>query len=102
MALLDDRDDEVAIAAACALGRMGRAEAREALKRWLIARPSTRVIEALAGVADEEAVVFLARMGRKRPDLAYGILSALEEIDLPRAAVAAKALASWLSRSDRG
>jgi len=101
-AMLSDHDDEAAVAAACALGRMGRAEARGALKRWLVAKPSTRVIEALAGVADEEAVVYLARLGRKRPDLAYGILAALEEIELPMAAVAAKALASWLSRSDRG
>jgi len=101
-ALLDDRDDEAATAAACALGRMGRAEAREALKRWLIARPSTRVIEALAGVADDDAIVFLARLGRKRPDLAQSILSALEEIELPMAVVAAKALEAWLSRSDRG
>jgi hypothetical protein len=102
LALLDDPDDEAATAAACALGRMGRVEARDALKRRLNAKPSTRVIEALAGVADEEAIVFLARLGRKRPDLAPGIVSALEEIDLPRAAVAVKALASWLARSDRG
>jgi HEAT repeat protein len=101
-AMLSDHDDEVATAAACALGRMGRIEARAALKRWLIAKPSTRVIEALAGVADEEATVYLARLGRKRPDLAPGVLSALEDIELPMAATAAKALASWLSRSDRG
>jgi hypothetical protein len=58
------------------------------------------VIEALAGVADEEAVVYLARLGRKRPDLAHGIVSALEDIESPLAASAAKALASWLSRSE--
>jgi hypothetical protein len=101
-AMLADHDDHVATSAACALGKMGRVEARGALKRWLIAKPSSRVIEALAGVADEEAVVYLARLGRKRPDLAPGVLSALEEIELPLAATAAKALASWLSRSDRG
>jgi hypothetical protein len=102
IALLTDGDDEIATAAACALGRMGRTEARDPLKRCLIAKPSTRVIDALAGVADEEAVVFLARLGRKRPDLANSILAALEEIDHPTATVAASALTSWLSRSDRG
>jgi HEAT repeat protein len=102
IALLTECDDEIATAAACALGRMGRAEARDPLKRCLLAKPSARVIEALAGVADEEAIVFLARLGRKRPDLANCILAALEEIDLPAATTAASALASWLSRSDRG
>jgi hypothetical protein len=102
IALLTDGDDEIATAAACALGRMGRAEARDPLKRCLIAKPSTRVIEALAGVADEEAIVFLARLGRKRPDLANSILSALEEVDRPTATAAASAFGSWLARSDRG
>ncbi len=100
--LLTDGDDEIAIAAACALGRMGRLEARNLLKRRLIAKPSTGVIDALAGVADEEAIVLLARLGRKRPDLAHSILSALEEIDHPTANVAASALASWLSQHNRG
>ena len=67
--LLGDLDDEVSTAAACALGRMGRVEARSHLKRCLNERPSPRVIEAVAGVADEEVVVFLARIGRARPEL---------------------------------
>lgn len=94
--LLVDRDREVSIAAACALGRMGRAEARGPLKRCLNERPSLRVIEAIAGVADEEAVVFLARIGRARPELAVPILAALEETDHPRAAGAASSLRGWL------
>ncbi len=99
--LLADADGEVATAAACALGRMGRTEARDRLKRCLTDRPSPRVIEAVTGVADEEAAVFLARVGRKRPDLANCVLSALDEIDQARAAAAAKGLRSWLSHSDR-
>jgi HEAT repeat protein len=102
IALLADRDDEVATAAACALGRMGRAEARAALKRWLGEKPSPRVIEALAAVADEDSTVLLARLGRGRPDLAPCVLAALEDIEAPMAATAAKALAAWLSRPDRG
>ena len=97
--LLGDLDREVSTAAACALGRMGRVEARDHLKRCLNERPSPRVIEALAGVADEEAVIFLARIGRARPELAASILSALDEIDHPRAAAAASGLRDWLSLS---
>ena len=94
--LLGDLDDEVSTAAACALGRMGRVEARSHLKRCLNERPSPRVIEAVAGVADEEVVVFLARIGRARPELTASILSALDEIDCSRAAAAASALRDWL------
>src|ERR1700674_5800852 len=83
------------------LGEMGRVEARDLLKRCLIEKPSPRVIEALAGVADEEAIVFLARFGRKRPELANSVLSALNEIDHARATVATSGLKSWLSHSDR-
>jgi HEAT repeat protein len=97
--LLGDLDREVSTAAACALGRMGRVEARDHLKRCLNERPSMRVIEAVAGVADEEAVVFLARIGRARPELASSILSALDEIDNTRAAAASSGLREWLSRS---
>jgi hypothetical protein len=77
---------------------MGRVEARDALKRSLHEKPSPRVIDALAEVADEDAIVLIARLGRKRPDLAPGILSALDEIDHPKAGVAASALRSWLER----
>lgn len=100
--LLADLNGEVADAAACALGGMGRVEARNLLKRSLTEKPSPRVIDAVAGVADEEAIVYLARIGRKRPDLANSILSALDEIDHARAPAAAFGLRSWLSHSDRG
>ena len=76
---------------------MGRVEARNPLKRHLTDRPSPRVIEALAGVADDEAVVFLARVGRARPELAVSILSTLDEIDNVRAAAAASALRKFLA-----
>ena len=94
-----DLDTEVSTAAACALGRMGRAEARDHLKRLLKDSPSPRVLEAVAGVADEEVVIFLARIGRIRPQLADSILSSLDEIDHPRAGAAASGLRDWLSLS---
>ena len=101
IAMLDDPDDEVSTAAACALGRMGRAEARIHLKRYLSERPSSRVIEAVAEVADDDAVVLLARLGRARPDLAVPIISALEEIDNARAASAASALKRFVSNTEQ-
>ena len=99
--LLTDLNGEVATAAACALGEMGRVEARDPLKRYLIEKPSPRVIEALAGVADEEAIVLLARIGRRRSELANSVLSALDEIDHARATAAASGLRQCLGNSDR-
>ena len=101
LAMLDDPDGDVSAAAACALGRMGRGEARAHLKRLLAERPSTRGIEALAAVADDDAIVLLARLGRARPDLAASILSALEDIDNARAASSASALRRFLSETER-
>ena len=97
--MLGDADAESAIAAACALGRLGRVEARVPLKRYLRERPSGRVVEALAGVADDEAVVLLARLGRSRRELADSIVSALEDIDHPRAESAASALKSYMAKN---
>ena len=99
--LLADLNGEVATAAACALGRMGRIEALDPLKRRIVAMPSPRVIDALARVADEEAIVFLARLGRSRPELTGAVLLALDEIDHAKAAVAASRLRSWLTASHR-
>ena len=101
IAMLDDSAGEVSAAAAFALGRMGRVEARIHLKRFLTERPSSRVVEAVAGVADEEVIVLLARVGRARPDLAPSIISALEEIDSARAVSAASALKRFVSAAGR-
>jgi hypothetical protein len=87
-----DLNGEVAAAAACALGEIGRVEARGPL----IEKPSPRVIEALAEVADEEAIVLLACIGRRRAELATSVLSALDEIDHARATSAASGLRQWL------
>jgi HEAT repeat protein len=101
IAMLDDPDDEVSIAAACTLGRMGRVEAQIRLKRYLSERPSSRVVEAVAGVADDDAIVLLARLGRVRPDMAVPIISALEEIDNARAASAASGLKRFVSNTEQ-
>jgi HEAT repeats len=90
--LANDLNPDVAMAALCALGGMGRTEARPALKRLIREAPSAEMIDALASVADEEGVILLARVGRERPDLAAVVLSGLEGLENPRAKTAASAL----------
>jgi len=92
VSMINDPDDEVAIASACALGRMGRIEGLRHLKRHLLEKPSRRIVEALVRVADEEAIVFLARTGRARRELTDSVITALEEIESPRALDVAGAL----------
>jgi hypothetical protein len=73
------------VAAACALGRLGRSEARPLLVRFLREQPSAELIDAIAPIADEEYVVLLGRVARARPDLSEAVLDALDAIDDPRA-----------------
>ena len=80
-----DGDPEVATAALCALGRMGRTEARPGLIRLLRDAPSRAVVEAVITVADEDAIILLGRIARTRPALADAAREALEAIDHPRA-----------------
>jgi hypothetical protein len=90
--LLGDLHTDVARAAACSLGRMGRSEARPILLRFLLQDPSAEVIEAAASLADEEFLILLGRVGRARPDLADAVLAALEETDAPRASAIAESV----------
>lgn len=90
--LLDDLNGDVSGAAACALGRLGRTEARPSLVRLLRTAPSPEVIDALASVADEDCVVLLARIARTKPELASSAIDALHQINHPRVAQALAAL----------
>ncbi len=74
--LLDDLNTGAAIAAACALGRMGQAEARPALLRQLRQAPSAEVIEAISEVACDEAIVLLGRIANS-DDVLAGKLSTI-------------------------
>jgi len=80
MELMDDLHADVRAGAACALGRLGWTEARQALVRLLEDAPTVGVIEALAGVADDDVVVLLGRVARARPVLADTVLAALDEL----------------------
>jgi HEAT repeats len=90
--LLDDLDRTVAKAAACALGHMGRVEARPALKGLLRSEPSEKVIDAVTSIADEECAVLLGRIARAAPGLADAALDSLDSINHPRAGTVAAAL----------
>ena len=92
--LLHDLHREVADQAACALGRMGRDDARPALLRLLRDTPSAETIEAVTDVADEETIVLLGRIARSGSDLAEPARYALAAIDHPRAARLLDTLAS--------
>lgn len=83
--LLDDLQRPVRMAAACALGLMGRSEVRPLLTRYLREEPSAELIDAVVPVADEECIVLLGRIARTLPELSAAALDALDAIDHPRA-----------------
>jgi hypothetical protein len=83
--LLGDLRRDIGIEAACALGRMGRAEAAPLLRQALRQAPSLRVIEAVPPIADEECIVLLGRIAHASPDLAAAAYDALEAIEAPLA-----------------
>jgi hypothetical protein len=83
--LLDDLNQAVARSAACALGQMGRIEARPMLTTLLQEEPSEVVIDAVSSVADEECMVLLGRIARSNPALSDAALNTLESIEHHRA-----------------
>jgi hypothetical protein len=83
--LLSDLNQAVARSAACALGQMGRSEARSMLARLLREQPTEEVIDAVSSIADEECLVALGRIARSASPLSAAALGALEGIDHPRA-----------------
>ena len=83
--LLDDLNIGAAVAADCALGRMGQMEARPALLRQLRQAPCAEVIEAISEIACDEAIVLLRRIASSDGVLAGQAFEALETIDHPRA-----------------
>jgi HEAT repeat protein len=94
--LLDDLNQSVARSAACALGPIGRIEARPMLAKLLRDEPSEQVIDAVSSIADEECMVQLGRIARTEPALSEAALNALEDIDQPRANAIATAIRNEL------
>ena len=85
--LLGDLHGPIAMAAACALGRIGRAEVRPVLLQLLRTAPCAEAIEAVTRLADDEVVVLLGRIARAHATLRGAALTALEDIDTPRSTV---------------
>jgi hypothetical protein len=96
--LLDDLNQGVARSAACALGQIGRIEARPMLARLLREDPSEEVIDAVSSIADEECMVQLGRIARTEPALSGAALNALEDIDQPRSNAIATSVRDELRR----
>jgi hypothetical protein len=94
--LLEDLNHGVARSAACALGQIGRIEARPMLAKLLREDPSEEVIDAVSSIADEECLVQLGRIARTEPTLSDAALNALEGIDQPRANAIATAIRNVL------
>ena len=89
-ASLFDRSAANRRAAAVALGLRGDPRARQPLVDELERSPSPEIIEAVAAVWDDDAIVRLGRCARRHPQLAGAVLDALREIGSPRAEVVAK------------
>jgi hypothetical protein len=81
--LLADPEPNVRTSAACALGRLGRPEAKAFLKNALRRAPTTAVIEAIAPIADRECVILLGRLARARTELTPAAREALDSIENP-------------------
>ena len=72
-------------AAAIAPGHRGDAAAREALIAELALDPSREVIEALAAIGDDGAIVHLDRCAERHPALAGAVVDALRDMESARA-----------------
>jgi HEAT repeat protein len=100
LSLLADPDNNVRTSAACALGRHGRHEARDALKNLLRKAPTPAVVEAIAPIADPESIVLLGRLAKSGGSLAKVALDALSGIDDPLAMKISGALPEQADRPE--
>ena len=78
---LTDPSPAVCRRAAIAMGMRGDAEARERLVHELERNPTAEVIEALAEIGDDDAIVHLGRCAERHPALAERVLDALRDTE---------------------
>ena len=79
--LMDDLHPPVAIAAARALGRMGRTEARARLRIDLGTAPTVETIRAIGPIAETDDLVLLKRRALAAPELTEAVLAVLDDSD---------------------
>ena len=89
-------------AAAVALGTLGAGAAGNALIAELARDPSHEVIEALAAIGDDEAIVHLGRCAERHPALAGTVIDVLRDMESGRAVRLAARLEAGLRVSGKG
>ena len=82
---LGDPSAPVRRLAAIAMGNAGDTGAMAPLVAELARNPSAAVIEALASIGDEDAIVHLGRCAERHPALAGAVLGVMRDMDSPRA-----------------
>ena len=82
---LTDPSTSVRRLAAIAMGALGDVKAKEALVAEIATNPSLEVIEALAAIGDDDAIVHLGRCAERHPALAGAIVDMLRDMESPKA-----------------
>ena len=82
---LTDTSASVRRLAAIAMGTLGDAEAREGLIAEIARNPSIEVMEALAAIGDDDAIVHLGRCAERHPDLCSTIVDMLRDMESAKA-----------------
>ena len=67
------------------MGVRGDAAAGERLVEELERNPTAEVIQALAGIGEDDAIVHLGRCAERRPALAKSVLDALRDMERAKA-----------------
>ena len=67
------------------MGMRGDAEAREPMVGELERNATAEVIEALAGIGDDDAIMHLGRCAENRPAFAENVLGALRDVETAKA-----------------
>ena len=82
---LSDLEAPIRRAAAVAMANGGDASGRDVLLAELSSAPSIDIVEALAAIGDDEAIVALGRCAMRHAALAPGVIAVLRDLDSPRA-----------------
>ena len=82
---LTDPASSVRRLAAITMGARGDAEAREGLIAELATNPSLEVIEALAAIGDDDAIVHLGRCAERHPAFAGAVVDMLRDMESEKA-----------------